>query len=88
LGLMAGTLAFKLRIETLFALCMANPLQVFKMWSLHTVDASIDVLGPAGLYALDTWEDRLPLLFAAALGAWIVVPFAAALALFARRSPT
>src|SRR5262249_25153851 len=31
LGLMAGTLAFKLRIETLFALSLLNPLQVFKM---------------------------------------------------------
>ncbi len=88
LGLMAGTLAFKIRIETLFALCLANPLQVFKMWSLHTVDASIDVLGPAGLYALDTWGSRLPLLFGTALAAWIALPFGAALALFARRSPT
>ncbi|MFO0826609.1 MAG: ABC transporter permease subunit [Phycisphaerales bacterium] len=88
LGLMAGTLAFKVRIETLFALCLANPLQVFKFWSLHAVDASIDVLGPAGLYALDTWGDRLPWLFAGSMLAWIVVPFAAAIAVFSRRSPT
>lgn len=88
LGLMAGTLAFKLRIETLFAVCLANPLQVFKMWSLHAIDASIDVLGPAGLYATDTWGDRLPLLFASTMLAWAMVPLAIAIVVFNRRSPT
>lgn len=88
LGLMAGTLAFKLRIETLFSLCLANPLQVFKMWSLHSVDASIDVLGPAGLYALDTWGRGLPWLFGGAMALWIVAPFGLAAFIFSRRSPT
>lgn len=53
LALMAGAVALRLRIERLFALSCANPLQVFKMWSLHAVDASLDVLGPAGLYAAE-----------------------------------
>lgn len=88
LGLMAGTLAFKLRIETLFALAVANPLQVFKLWSLSSLDASLDVLGPAGLYALDTLGDGLPWLFASVLGAWVVVPLILALIAFSRRSPT
>ncbi len=87
LGLMAGTLAFKLRIETLFALAVANPLQVFKLWSLSSLDASLDVLGPAGLYAVDTLGDRLPRLFAAVLAAWVVVPLGAAVVVFSRRSP-
>jgi Cu-processing system permease protein len=87
LGILAGTLAFKLRIETLFALCLSNPLQVFKMWSLHAMDTSLDVLGPAGLYALDTFGDWLPIIFGTALAAWIVVPLGAAIVLFARRSP-
>lgn len=87
LGLMAGTIAFKLRIQTLFGLCLANPLQVFKMWSLHVIDASIDVLGPAGTYALDTWGSALSWIFAGALAAWVVVPLGLATAIFARRSP-
>src|SRR5690606_5889557 len=33
LGIMAGALAMRLRIEELFALSLVNPLQVFKMWS-------------------------------------------------------
>jgi len=87
LGLMAGTLAFKLRIETLFYLCVANPLQVFKMWSLHAVDTSLDVLGPAGLYAMDTYGERVAVLFALVFAAWIAVPLALAIAIFSRRSP-
>ena len=86
LGLMAGTLALKLRIETLFALSLINPLQVFKMWSLHAVDASLDVLGPAGLYASEEFGSKLHLIFGACLLAWIVVPLAGAGVVFSRRS--
>lgn len=87
LGLMAGTVALRLRVEELFALSLVNPLQVFKMWSLHSVDATLDVLGPAGLYAIEEHGSRLHLYFGACLGAWIVVPMAIASAVFARRSP-
>ncbi|MBN8644565.1 MAG: ABC transporter permease [Planctomycetes bacterium] len=87
LGLMAGAMAMRLKIETLFALSLTNPLQVFKMWSLHTVDAGLDVLGPAGLYASEEFGGRLDLLFAACLAAWLVVPLAFAGAVFSRRSP-
>jgi Cu-processing system permease protein len=87
LGLMAGTLALKLRIEELFALSLLNPLQVFKMWSLHAVDASLDVLGPAGLYASEEFGPRLHGIFAACMSAWIILPLAAAGVVFSRRSP-
>ncbi len=87
LGLMAGTLAFKLRIEELFALSLLNPLQVFKMWSLQAVDASLDVLGPAGLYATEEYGSRLHALFGFCLAAWIVLPLVLASAVFSRRSP-
>ncbi len=87
LGLMAGAMAFRLRIETLFALSVANPLQVFKFWSLHSADATLDVLGPAGLYAMDTFGDRIGWLFAGAMGAWIIVPLVAAIVIFSRRAP-
>jgi len=87
LGLMAGTLALKLRIENLFALSLINPLQVFKMWSLHAIDSSLDVLGPAGLYASEELGSRLHLIFGAALAAWVILPLAAAGIVFSRRSP-
>jgi Cu-processing system permease protein len=87
LALMAGTLALKLRIEDLFSLSLTNPLQVFKMWSLHAADASLDVLGPAGLYATEEYGHRLHAIFALCLAAWIVLPLAASGAAFSRRSP-
>jgi Cu-processing system permease protein len=87
LALMAGTLALKLRIEDLFALSLVNPLQVFKMWSLHAAEGSLDVLGPAGLYATEEYGARLHLLFAGCLAAWVVFPLVAAAILFGRRSP-
>jgi len=87
LGLMAGIMALRPRIETLFMISLINPLQVFKMWSLHAVDATLDVLGPAGLYATEEFGPRLGLLFGASLAAWIFAPLLLAWALFARRSP-
>jgi len=87
LGLMAGALAFRMRIETLFALSIINPLQVFKFWSLHSADATLDVLGPAGLYAVDTFGNRIAWLFAGAMSAWIIAPLAIAIVIFSRRAP-
>ncbi len=87
LGLMAGTLALKLRIEELFALSLVNPLQVFKMWSLHAVDTSLDVLGPAGLYAIEEFGSTLHWIFGGCLAAWVILPLAGAALIFERRSP-
>ncbi len=87
LALMAGAIAMRMRIEQLFALALANPLQVFKMWSLHAVDASLDVLGPAGLYATEEYGRTLHAIFAACLVAWIVVPLGLAAIRLSRSSP-
>jgi Cu-processing system permease protein len=87
LGVMAGALAYRVPIQDLFLVCLANPLQVFKMWSLHAVDASLDVLGPAGLYAVEEYASWLHLMFGASLAAWIVGPLAVAALVFSRRSP-
>lgn len=87
LALMAGAVALRLRIEQLFAISMANPLQVFKMWSLHAVETSLDVLGPAGLYASEEYGSKLHAMFAACILAWIVVPLCGAAFALSRRSP-
>lgn len=87
LGLMAGTLLFKLRVERLFALAVANPLQAFKFAVVEQLHASLDVLGPAGLYASQSYGHALTPLLLGVLVAWIVCPLALALAVFARRAP-
>ncbi len=87
LALMAGAIALRLPIQDLFALSLLNPLQVFKMWSLHAVDASLDVLGPAGLYASEELGRNVHAIFALCLLAWIVVPLALTNVILSRRSP-
>lgn len=86
LGLMAGALAMKMSIERLFALSLINPLQVFKMWSLQAVDGSLDVLGPAGLYASEEYGAGLHVVFALCMGAWVALPLLVACIVFSRRS--
>jgi len=87
LALMAGAVALRLRIETLFAASLVNPLQVFKMWSLHAVDANLDVLGPAGLFAVEEYGATLHGIFAGCMAAWIVLPLLLASVVLSRRSP-
>ncbi|MHC4107260.1 MAG: ABC transporter permease [Planctomycetota bacterium] len=85
LGLMGSTLAFKLQVAELFSLSLINPLQVFKMAALGGIDTSLDVLGPAGLYARRTYGESLPWLFGAVLAAWVVVPLAVSCLVFRLR---
>jgi Cu-processing system permease protein len=85
LGLMGTTLAFKLPIDALFNLAVLNPLQVFKMSALLSINANLDVLGPAGIYALQTYRDSLTGLFLGSLLAWILLPLAVTYFLFVRR---
>jgi Cu-processing system permease protein len=87
LALMAGAVALRLRIQDLFALSLLNPLQVFKMWSLHAVEASLDVLGPAGLFATDEYGRWLHAIFAGCMAVWILIPLAASALILNRRSP-
>jgi Cu-processing system permease protein len=83
--LMGTALAFKLPISILFHLALVNPLQTFKMFSLISINATLDVLGPAGIYAMQTYRQGLTWLFLGALVAWIVVPLVVSLVVFYRR---
>jgi Cu-processing system permease protein len=55
LGLMGATSLLKLEIREMLALALANPAQVFKLASIAGFDATLDLLGPAGLYAVQTF---------------------------------
>ena len=57
LGLMGSTILFKLQVAELFQISLINPLQVFKMATLGSISTSLDVLGPAGLYATRTYGE-------------------------------
>lgn len=86
LGLMASAIIFKLRVQEIFALATLNPLQSFKMAVIMGMNASLDVLGPAGSYASRTLGDALVWVLSASILAWMSVPLILATVLFDRRS--
>lgn len=85
LGMMGTAISMRLKIADLFLLASANPLQVFKMASILSINATLDVLGPAGLYALQTYGNSLLGLFVGVLIVWIIAPLVLAYARFRQR---
>ncbi|MFG0257161.1 MAG: ABC transporter permease [Phycisphaerales bacterium JB043] len=87
LGLMAGSLLFKLRVQELLAGAIVNPLQAFKMSVILNINASLDVLGPVGVYATRTFGDVLPWLLIAVILVWGLASLTIASWFFAVRKP-
>jgi Cu-processing system permease protein len=87
LGLMAGALVFRLRVQELFALAMINPLQAFKMGVISQMNTTLDVLGPAGIYATQTFGPSLQWLLVGVLAVWVVAALGLACAVFRWRAP-
>lgn len=85
LGLMAGSILFKLRVQEIFSLALLNPLQSFKMAVIVDMNGSLDVLGPVGAYASQTLGSSLPWLLIGAVAAWVLLPLVTAVLLFATR---
>lgn len=85
LGLMAGAATTQMSAAELLGWTLCNPLQVFKIFCVSGLHHSLDLLGPAGLYATQTFGALLPWLLAGVLGAWVIVPLMAAQLVFARR---
>lgn len=85
LGLMSGAVALQLSAQELLIGALANPLQVFKLLAINRIHSSLDLLGPAGLYASRTFGAHLPWLLGGLLAAWVVLPLTLALAFFSRR---
>lgn len=85
LGLMGATVMFKLPVEQLFGLSMMNPTQAFKLAAVGGFDSTLDLLGPAGLYGVQTFGPWLTPLLLGAMSAWIIAPLCVAGAVFTRR---
>ena len=86
LGLMGTAIALKLPIEQLFLLALANPLQVFKMASILDINATLDILGPAGIFAMQEFGRRLRFVFLGVMALWIVLPALLAYVRFAAKN--
>jgi Cu-processing system permease protein len=85
LGIMGTSMALRVPIANLFALSLTNPLQVFKMAAILDIRATLDILGPAGIYAFQRYGEGLLAIFLAVLALWTIVPAALAYARLAAR---
>lgn len=85
LGLMGTAVVLDIEINTLFTLSLLNPLQVFKMAAVLAMRGDLEVLGPAGIYAVRTYGDGLLPMLLAVLAAWTAVPLAIAYFIFRRK---
>ncbi len=74
LGIMGTALATRMPVSVLFFSVASNPVEAFRIAAVPTFGSSLDVLGPAGSYAVDSLGSASGLLAAAVMTVWIVVP--------------
>lgn len=82
LGLMGTALVMRLDVGTLFGLALANPLQVFKIAAIAGSHGTVEVLGPAGIYAWRTFGAGLFPMLVSVLAAWVLFPMLSGLCVF------
>ncbi|HLI52090.1 MAG TPA: ABC transporter permease subunit [Thermomicrobiaceae bacterium] len=74
LGIMGSSLVLNLNPRTMLGLTLLNPLDTFKLLSIGVLNTSLEVLGPAGTYALDRFGNQLAPLLLILEAVWIVLP--------------
>lgn len=74
LGLMGTAIVMRLDVGALFGLTLVNPLQVFKIATVLGLRATLEVLGPAGIYATRTFGTQLLPMLVGVLAVWVVAP--------------
>jgi Cu-processing system permease protein len=85
LGLMSSAIVMDLSPGTLLTLTLINPLDVYKLLGVDLLQTSLDVLGPAGIYANSQLGGVLTPLLAVLLLAWIIAPLPIGYLLFTRK---
>ncbi len=85
LGLMGTAIVLRIDVDQLFALAMLNPLQLFKMAAILLIRSNLEVLGPAGIYAVRTYGSQLLALLLAILIAWTVLPLIGTYLIFKKK---
>lgn len=85
LGVMGTALVLRLSVGQLLSLALLNPLQSFKLLAVLIVQGDLEILGPAGLYALRAFGDALVPFLLALLVGWTTLALALSVAIFRRR---
>jgi Cu-processing system permease protein len=86
LGIMGAAIVTRISIQNVFWLATINPLQMFKMAAILTIQANLEVLGPVGMYATDQYGTALLPMLLVGLFLWITVPLVVALLVFGQHS--
>lgn len=86
LGMMGAAITMQLPIDRLFWLSLANPLQVFKTIAILDIHATLDILGPAGIYAMQRYGDQLLGILLVVLVGWVLAPALVAYVRFTTKS--
>jgi Cu-processing system permease protein len=74
LGIMGTAMVMRLDVDQLFALSLINPLQIFKIAAIMGIRNNLEVLGPAGIYALRAYGPRLVPFLLFLLLLWAFIP--------------
>ncbi len=82
LGLMGTAMVLKLDVSQLLTLTVLNPMQIFKIAAILNLRGSLEVLGPAGIFALRTYGAQLMPILVTILLAWILIPLGLAYTAF------
>jgi Cu-processing system permease protein len=88
LGLMGTALTMRLKVGTLLALTLLNPLETYKIAAVGAITGTLDALGPAGVYATRAYGEALTPLLALVLVAWAVIPLVLSAWVFERKAIT
>jgi Cu-processing system permease protein len=84
LGVMGTSVATKVPTWALLFSAILNPVEAFRLASLTAFSGSLDVLGPAGRFAVDTFGDHLGWMLFVVVAVWAVVPTSVAWIRFAK----
>jgi Cu-processing system permease protein len=84
LGLMGTSIMLRLGVGQLLTLTLLNPMQIFKIAAILNIRGSLEVLGPAGIYALRTYGNQLMPGLIGILLAWTLLPLTFAYYAFRR----
>jgi Cu-processing system permease protein len=85
LGIMGTSVATSMPTWALLVSAILNPVEAFRLASLTAFSGSLDVLGPAGRYAVDTFGDQLGWILFVTVAVWAVIPTALAWFRFTRK---
>lgn len=85
LGVMGTAVVLRLKVNELFALALTNPLQLFKIAAILNIRDNLELLGPAGVYAMRTYGQALLPFLVGILLVWVFVPLLIAQQIFKRR---